>query len=100
MGPQKLPGLFRSIGHWIAQIRRFSTEVRLSSGIDEILKAEGLQGGISELRGIMRSDFRRAAAIANFSADSAYSEKESHWDSFDYDITRERPIEGPDSYYA
>ena len=57
LGPQKLPGLFRSLGQWIAQLRRLTTEVRVQSGIDEILRAEGLQGGLSELRGMMRSDF-------------------------------------------
>ncbi len=98
LGPQKLPGLFRSLGQWINQLRRLLTEVRVQSGIDDILRAEGLHGGLSELRGMMRSDVRRdAAPIANSSDDDRNN---PYSNSFEYDIARERPVEGPDSYEA
>lgn len=100
LGPQKLPGLFRSLGQWIAQLRRLTTEVRVQSGIDEILRAEGLQGGLSELRGMMRSDFRRSSATSGEPADAIEERHNLYPDSFDYDVARERPIEGPDSYDA
>lgn len=100
LGPQRLPGLFRSLGQWIAQLRRLTTEVRVQSGIDEILRAEGLRGGLSELRGIMRSDFGRTAATAAEADGSIEEGHNPYTDSFDYDVARERPIEGPDSYDA
>lgn len=101
LGPQKLPGLFRSLGQWINQLRRLTTEVRLQSGIDEILRAEGLNGGLSELRGLMRSDFRRIPiSAADTSPPPGSAEHNPYVGTFDYDIARERPIEGPDSYDA
>jgi Tat protein translocase TatB subunit len=96
IGPQKLPGLFRSIGQWIAQLRRLTTEVRAQSGIDEILRAEGLHGGLSELRGLMRSEHRGSIPLDQF-AQSRVSGPDPYNGSFEYDVTRERPVEGPDS---
>ena len=100
LGPQKLPGLFRSIGQWINQLRRLTTEVRAQSGIDEILRAEGLQGGLSELRGIMRSDLRRSAVQMDYAASPVDDRHNPYVSSFEYDDARERPVEGPDSYEA
>jgi sec-independent protein translocase protein TatB len=101
LGPQKLPGLFRSIGQWINQLRRLTTEVRAQSGIDEILRTEGLQGGLSELRGLMRSDYRRGPPIAG-EASGTFGQDHNPYavGSFEYDVDRERPVEGPDSYDA
>jgi sec-independent protein translocase protein TatB len=99
LGPQKLPGLFRSIGQWVAKLRRLSTEVRAQSGIDEILRAEGLHGGISELRGLMRSELRGSIPLDQL-AQSRASTPDPYTSNFEYDVTRERPIEGPDSYDA
>jgi Tat protein translocase TatB subunit len=99
IGPQKLPGLFRSIGEWIAQLRRLTTEVRAQSGIDEILRAEGLHGGLSELRGLMRSEHRGSIPLDQFAQSNA-GVPDPYNSSFEYDVTRERPVEGPDSYEA
>ena len=100
LGPQKLPSLFRSLGQWINQVRRLTTEVRAQSGIDEILRAEGLNGGLSELRGMMRSDVRRGAPFASELTHSTVERHNPYLDSFEYDIARERPVEGPDGYDA
>lgn len=56
VGPQKLPGMLRSLGDWVRRLRNLSTEVRAQTGIDEILRQEGLEGGLTELRGILRGD--------------------------------------------
>lgn len=100
LGPQKLPGLFRTLGQWINQLRRLSTEVRLQSGIDDILRAEGLHGGLSELRGLMRSDYRRTPNSTGDGVQPMTPEHNPYIGSFEYDLTRERPVEGPDSYDA
>jgi Tat protein translocase TatB subunit len=99
LGPQKLPGLFRSIGQWIAHLRRITTEVRAQSGIDEILRAEGLQGGLSELRGILRHPPVVDTTIDQ-APPSSLRARDPYGESFGYDATRERPVEGPDSYDA
>ncbi len=100
LGPQKLPGLFRTLGQWVNQLRRLSTEVRMQSGIDDILRSEGLNGGLSELRGLMRSDYRRMPIPTSDGSQPMAAEHNPYIGSFDYDITRERPVEGPDSYDA
>ena len=100
LGPQKLPGLFRTLGQWIAQLRRLTTEVRAQSGIDEILRAEGLNGGLTELRGLMRSDLRRSSMAIGDPIDAAEPGPNPYLNSFEYDVARERPVEGPDSYDA
>jgi len=100
LGPQKLPGLFRTLGQWIAQLRRLTTEVRAQSGIDEILKAEGLNGGLTELRGLMRSDLRRSTVALGDAIEVVPPGPNPYLNSFEYDVARERPVEGPDSYDA
>jgi len=100
LGPQKLPGLFRTLGQWIAQLRRLTTEVRAQSGIDEILKAEGLNGGLTELRGLMRSDLRRSTVALGDAIEVVPTGPNPYLNSFEYDVARERPVEGPDSYDA
>ena len=100
LGPQKLPGLFRTLGQWIAQLRRLTTEVRAQSGIDEILKAEGLNGGLTELRGLMRSDLRRSTVALGDAIEVVPPGPNPYLNSFEYDVAREHPVEGPDSYDA
>ncbi len=97
LGPQKLPGLFRTLGQWIAQLRRLTTEVRAQSGIDEILRAEGLSGGLNELRGLMRSDLKRSPVAIVDPINTTDSAPNPYANSFEYDVARERPVEGPDS---
>ncbi|HYO98247.1 MAG TPA: twin-arginine translocase TatA/TatE family subunit [Polyangiaceae bacterium] len=54
VGPQKLPGMLRTLGEWARKLRLMTHEMRAQSGIDEILRAEGVHGGLNELRGLMR----------------------------------------------
>ena len=58
MGPQRLPGMLRDLGAWIRKFRVMTTEVREKTGIDDILRDEGIEGGLNELRGMLRGDFR------------------------------------------
>jgi sec-independent protein translocase protein TatB len=89
LGPDKLPGMLRTMGQWVAKLRRLTTEVRYQSGIDEVLRAEGFDGGLNELRSMMRGGATqppppRPAAPERFVSDPS----------------REYPPEGPDSYGA
>jgi sec-independent protein translocase protein TatB len=54
VGPKKLPEMMRTAGRWVAKLRRMSTDLRAQSGIDEILRAEGLEKEIRELRSLSR----------------------------------------------
>jgi sec-independent protein translocase protein TatB len=92
VGPQKLPQMLRSLGEWIAKLRRITTEVRAQTGIDDILRAEGLSGGLNELRTLVRGDFiRRPAEPVYQPAPDPYREV------VEIDTTREYPPEGVDA---
>lgn len=102
LGPDKLPGMLRTLGQWLAKLRKLTTEVRHQSGIDDVLRAEGLGGGLSELRGLMRggltgSVLSHAAAVVQPSASPSAGNR-THLDHFIPDKSREYPPEGADAY--
>ena len=55
VGPKKLPGMLNTAGRWIAKARRIINEMRQSSGIDDILRSEGIDGSLRELKGLVKS---------------------------------------------
>ncbi len=88
VGPQRLPGMLKTLGQWIRKLRQMTTEVRAQTGIDDILRAEGIHGGLNELRGLVRGQFHDAPR-PTASADP--------YSSLDADPTREYPLEGADA---
>lgn len=54
VGPRRLPTLMRSAGQWIGKLRRMSSELRAQSGIDELIRQEGLEREIQEIRSLSR----------------------------------------------
>jgi sec-independent protein translocase protein TatB len=121
VGPQKLPGLLRTLGMWARKLRIMSTEMRAQSGIDDILRSEGLHGGITELRSLMRGQANLiTSAVTSLPAvrkpieaappppppaaeSPAPAEAEAEEDPYanlDVDTVRESPPEGADSYGA
>jgi sec-independent protein translocase protein TatB len=93
VGPQKLPGMLFTLGQWVRKLRRLSTEMRAQSGIDDILRQEGLHGGLTELRGLVRGDVLRQPAARYASPASAQPPNEATQP----DPTREFPPEGVDA---
>ena len=91
LGPEKLPGMLRTMGQWIAKVRRLTTEVRNQSGIDDVLRAEGFDGGLNELRSMMRG----AGPAPSYSPARPLQPE-----PFVSDRSREYPTEGPDAYGA
>jgi sec-independent protein translocase protein TatB len=74
VGPRRLPGLMRTAGQWVARLRRMSTDLRSQSGIDDLIRQEGLEQHITELRSLSRMnvvDTLIAPAIAGSSAPMA-----------------------------
>lgn len=55
VGPKKLPQMMRTVGQWVSRLRRMSTDLRSQSGIDRILREEGLENEIKELRALRES---------------------------------------------
>jgi sec-independent protein translocase protein TatB len=103
VGPQKLPQMLRTLGNWIARMRRVMTDVRSQSGIDDILRSEGLEGGLSELRSIMKTGGGlplAARAFQSAAASSGTPARRGAVEAFTEDRSREYPVEGPDAQGA
>lgn len=95
VGPKRLPGLLRDLAKWIRKLRKMTTDVRQQTGIDDLLRAEGLHGGLNELRGLMRGGgFPAPAAPVPIRIPSP---PEDPYAQLDMDVSREYPPEGPDS---
>jgi sec-independent protein translocase protein TatB len=90
VGPQKLPGMLHTMGRWLKKLRQMTTEVRAQTGIDEILRAEGIHGGLNELR-----QLTRGGVAANTAP-----RYEDPYANLEIDATREYPPEGVDAYGA
>ncbi|AKT40922.1 Sec-independent protein translocase protein TatB [Chondromyces crocatus] len=54
VGPRKLPQMMRTLGQWVSKIRRMSTDLRAQSGIDDLIRQEGLERELRELRSLSR----------------------------------------------
>jgi hypothetical protein len=74
--------------------------MRRSTGIDEILRAEGLAGGLVELRAMMRGDLMGAHRFDHVSVPNQTSAVDPYGEAVEYDRFREYPVEGADSYGA
>jgi sec-independent protein translocase protein TatB len=97
LGPEKLPGLLRTLGKWLAKLRKLTSEVRSQSGIDDVLRSEGFDGGLHELRSLMRGGL--GSTVFAQHAPQLPTSAPAH-DHFAPDKSREYPAEGADSYGA
>jgi sec-independent protein translocase protein TatB len=116
VGPSKLPKMLGTLGTWLGKLRRISQEMRQQTGIDEMLRAEGLQGGLSELRSLVRgaTPLGRAASVASglsamtkerpagAKAGAAArlqgpSAPQDPYEGVESDFSREYPVEGCDA---
>lgn len=93
VGPQKLPSMLYTLGRWIRKLRQLTTEVRAQTGIDEILRQEGFEGGLGELRSMLRGDIEvgKGARRREYEYDDPYEE------TYELDQSREYPPEGADA---
>jgi sec-independent protein translocase protein TatB len=92
VGPQRLPGMLRNLAQWIRRLRKMTTDVRKQTGIDDMLRAEGLHGGLNELRSLMRG-----GGPIPVSAPVPYRPPEDPYNNVDVDASSEYPPEGPDA---
>ena len=99
LGPEKLPGMLRTLGQWLAKLRKLTTEVRYQSGIDDVLRSEGLDGGLSELRSLMRGGIG-GSVLSHAATAPAQHTSRPNLDHFLPDKSREYPVEGVDAYGA
>lgn len=129
-GPKELPKILRKAGLWAGKIRRFAFDVRAQSGIDEVLRNEGLDRELAEIRKLARGEIdgvqaavrgagrfdlgldKPPSAPASASPASAGAPSAGTagpkpivravdpYDAASVDREREYPREGPDAYGA
>lgn len=56
IGPKDLPKVLRKLGQWSGKIRRMAGDLRAQSGIDDVLRSEGLGQDIAEIRKLARGE--------------------------------------------
>lgn len=103
VGPKKLPGMLQTLGQWLRKLRNLTTEVRTQTGIDDLLRSEGLHGGLNELRGLLRGGHANPfepphqppppPSVVQAPIEDPYA-------NMDVDVSREYPLEGADAYGA
>jgi len=62
LGPKDLPRYLRKAGQFAAKIRRMAIELREKSGIDEVLRSEGIDKDIAEIRKLTRGELASVVA--------------------------------------
>jgi sec-independent protein translocase protein TatB len=96
IGPKDMPKVLRKAGQLAGRLRRMASDVRTQSGIDEVLRADGLHDDIAEIRKLAQADF--LAPVARPS--TAMTRPDI--DLMEVTVVREReyPRDGADSYDA
>ena len=114
LGPKELPRYMRKAGEVAGRLRRLAYEMREKSGIDEVLRTEGIDREIAEIRRLARGEIggvvsavRSAtdAARASTGGAAAYATEPATQPQVPpapVVVSREReyPPEGPDAYGA
>jgi sec-independent protein translocase protein TatB len=71
IGPRDLPKMLRKLGQWAGKLRRMASEMRAQSGIDDVLRADGLGEDIAEIRKLARGELDNVRAGATLGSLSA-----------------------------
>jgi sec-independent protein translocase protein TatB len=115
VGPKKLPGMLHSLGQFLRKMRNMTNDVRNQTGIDQLLRAEGLHGGLNELRGLLRVNHglsfdpphvptpvisEPTSSEPNVPTPIVHAPIDDPYAHIDIDSTREYPPEGADAYGA
>jgi sec-independent protein translocase protein TatB len=111
IGPKDLPKVLRKLGRWAGQLRRMASDLRAQSGIDEVLRSEGLTEDLMEIRKLARGELDTISRQARVDPTPAPSLADSPLGArtralpYEDDATvigrdREHPKDGPDTMNA
>jgi sec-independent protein translocase protein TatB len=103
IGPKELPKVLRKAGQWAAKLRRMASDIRAQSGIDDVLKHEGIAEDLAEIRRLARGELDgvKQAARIDLSGSPPPATADPYAQPPDVaTIVREReyPREGADAY--
>ena len=109
IGPRQLPSMLRTAGRWVTKLRRMAFDMRAQSGIDDILRDEGLDSDLRQLRAILRRGNVLDALAIDVDAEIAKGKRASpsrangsvsHDDDEFIDEDAEYPVVGADAVGA
>lgn len=70
LGPKELPKYLRKAGQFAGRLRRLAYEMREKSGIDEVLRTEGLDRDIADIRRLTRGELAGVVAAVRSTSDA------------------------------
>jgi sec-independent protein translocase protein TatB len=73
LGPKEMPRYLRKAGQLAGQLRRMAYEMRAKSGIDEVLRSEGIGADIAEIRRLATFARGELGGIVSSVRSTAYS---------------------------
>jgi sec-independent protein translocase protein TatB len=108
LGPKDVPRYLRKAGEFAGRLRRLAFDMREKSGIDEVLRAEGIDRDIAEIRKLARGEISGVVAAVRSAADplrapSAAATPRTASEPAGpqlFEGNREYPVDGADSYGA
>lgn len=106
IGPKDLPKVLRQLGKWAGKLRRMAADMRAQSGIDDVLRSEGLHTDIAEIRKLARGEIEdvmrsaRVEPILHEGSKTPAPYQGAQADAISVDREREHPLVGPDAYGA
>jgi sec-independent protein translocase protein TatB len=100
IGPKDLPRYLRKAGQLAARLRRMATDVRAQSGIDDVLRSEGLSKDIAEIRRLASGDFIAQAGLSPAALAATAAEPSPAPTEMTIVREREYPRAGADAYGA
>jgi sec-independent protein translocase protein TatB len=100
IGPKDLPKVLRKLGRWAGQLRRMASDLRAQSGIDEVLRTEGLTEDLMEIRKLARGELDTISRQARVDPTPAPSLARYEDDATVIGRDREHPKDGPDTMNA
>jgi sec-independent protein translocase protein TatB len=71
LGPKEMPRYLRKAGQFAGKMRRLAYDMREKSGIDEVLRSEGIAGDIAEIRKLARGEIGGVMAAVRSTTDAA-----------------------------
>ena len=71
LGPKEMPRYLKKAGQFAGKMRRLAYDMREKSGIDEVLRSEGIAGDIAEIRKLARGELGGVMAAVRSTADAA-----------------------------
>ncbi len=71
LGPKELPRYLRKAGLFAGRLRRMAYEMREKSGIDEVLRTEGIDQDIAEIRKLARGELGGVVAAVRSATNTA-----------------------------